>query len=352
MLADFHHASLLNSLRILFEDRYEGELYRPIGREWFDNGYWKVYDHPATVAQYLEVGGATPDNTQPLNEVEKTYYRDTIYLCKDIDSNMTNKAITYQGFMSMHFDLVIASLPQHIEPFRKLVNSHPAAPKLIYQIGNAWNITPEQESMVDGIISSAKTDYGGSKPYVEYHQEFGIYDFTEIKKQRKITSFVNCFSGDLMFADDFQLFEKVEKLIPNVQMKVYGGQCRDGCMHGSKEVAREMQESMFIWHTKKGGDGYGHIIHNAFAYGVPPIVKAQYYDGKLARELMVDGETCIIIDNLSAPEIVNKINYFLDFERLRLLSDGASSRFNKIVDWNKEADDIAEMLKRVLHEDY
>lgn len=40
VLADYHHHDLFESLAILFEDRLGWELYRPIGMEWFDEGYW------------------------------------------------------------------------------------------------------------------------------------------------------------------------------------------------------------------------------------------------------------------------------------------------------------------------
>lgn len=53
VLADHHHDDLYESLRILFEDRLGWELYRPIGTEWYTEGYWDVYNHPDTVTQYL-----------------------------------------------------------------------------------------------------------------------------------------------------------------------------------------------------------------------------------------------------------------------------------------------------------
>ena len=40
ILADFHHGDLFESHRLVFVDRFGWELCRPIGLEWFQEGYW------------------------------------------------------------------------------------------------------------------------------------------------------------------------------------------------------------------------------------------------------------------------------------------------------------------------
>lgn len=348
IFTDFHHAGLLQSFILLFEKRFGGKVYRPIGTEWFDKGYWKVYDHPATVEQFLGIGGATPDGTPPLNEVLTTSVLPdgtrTVYHCHDIDSGETNKAITFDGFMNTHIDYVIASLPYHIEPFRRLCDSHPSHPKLIYQIGNAWNIDEETEKLVDGIMASAKTNHPVDKPYIEYHQEFDLDVFKEYDGGRshfddlRITSFINCFNTAGHFAEDWQLFQRIEKQMPQYKFRSYGGQCRDGSMNGNQQVANAMHDSQFVWHTKNGGDGYGHIIYNTAAIGVPMIVKKQYYTGKMGEELMIDGETCITIDGLNDQEIITKISYYNDDNRYMNMRVNAYNNFYKKVDFQKEAE--------------
>src|SRR6185369_14397050 len=169
VLTDFHHAGLLQSLILLFENRLGGELYRPIGTEWATQGYWKVYDHPATVEQFLGVGGNTPDGTKKLNEVQGQP-TPGIYWCNDIDSGKINKAITLERFLDMPFDIVIASIPAHVEPFKKLCEIHPNHPKLIYQIGNSW--VPEA-AMAPNIMASAIINgIPEGINFISYHQEF------------------------------------------------------------------------------------------------------------------------------------------------------------------------------------
>lgn len=367
---------------MLFENRLGGQVYRPIGMEWAEQGYWKIYDHPATQAQFLAFGSATPDNTRPLNNVEglEVNYAAQLkpedytgelpkvpqhaprhYNCYDIDSGKTNKAITLESFFAMKIDFVIASIPQHIEPFRDLANRHPSKPKLIYQIGNSWNITPQQEALVDGILSSANIGWEkkNNPNFIQYHQEFdtGIFNpWVEGKEgqsyqgfdPKKITSFVNCFSTDGLFAHDWHLFQEVEKLMPEWEFRAMGGQCRNGSANGSRELAKEMLDSQFIWHTKLGGDGYGHVIHNSAAVARPLIVKKEYYIGKLADALIEDGETAIVIDGLSPQEIVKKIEYYSEPNRYHSMCHLVHSNFENVVNFDREFFRIKQFLENLL----
>lgn len=354
VFADFHHASLLNSLIMLFEGRLGGNLYRPIGTEWHTFGYWKLFDHPATVEQFLGIGGATPDGTEPVNDVVDEDAG--IYKCHDIDSGRTNKAITLNRFRLMPIDFVIASIPQHIEPFRRLCDEHPNHPKLIYQIGNAWNITDAQAALIDGIMASAniklnRTVHGHNGqplPVVTYHQEFDLRDFYFNPKENpflKISSFMNCFATDQLFAFDWALFQRIEAAMSDWDFKSYGGQCRDGAAHGSRELSEFMRNSRFIWHTKAGGDGYGHIIHNAAAVGRPLIVRKSYYQGKMGEQLMIDGETCIAIDGLSEAEIVSKILHYSEPERWQKMCNAVYENFKQVVNFDSEAEQIKRFLQ-------
>lgn len=348
VFVDFHHAGLLNSLIMLFEKRLGGRVYRPIGMEWAEKGFWKVYDHPATQQQYLAIGGATPDGTDPLNEV--VVADGSVFHCYDIDSDQTNRAITFEGFMKHDFDYVIATLPQHIEPFRKLCDMHPSHPKLIYQIGNSWNMTNEQTTMIDGLMASAKLNLVANKPYVSYHQEFDLSLFRPdptIVPTRAVNSFVNCFSVDGIFSADWQLFQRIEEKLKTsgFVFHCYGGQCRDGAMHGAKEVALAMQMGAFVWHTKVGGDGYGHVLHNAFACGKLVIARFSQYEGKLGRDLLVDGATAINIDTLSDDDIVRRIRESIDPFVYKTMCRNAYSRFKEIVDFDREEQEIRAFLE-------
>lgn len=342
VFTDFHHSGLLQSLILLFEKRLKGNVYRPIGMEWADNGFWNVYDHPATRQQYLSYSQKfiPLDGSRPLNQIENI--EKGIYYCHDIDSEQENKAISLETFKSLPIDFVIASLPQHIAPFKRLIKLYKPNAKLIYQIGNAWNVTEP----VDYVMASALVNIPAGTKAIVYHQEFDteVFNYRQPVPNNHITSFVNCFSTDQLFKEDYQTFLAVEKFMPDWTLRTLGGGCRDGVAHGSKGVADEMGDSRFIWHTKKGGDGYGHVIHNAFAMGRPPIVKMSQYKNKLAGQLMTDGETCIDIDGLSANQVVEKIKYHDEESRYNRLSINAYKRFTEVVNFEREAKEIKKFL--------
>lgn len=371
VFTDFHHASLLNSLILLFEKRLGGEVYRPIGKDWYESGYWKVYDHPATAEQFLGINGATPDGTEPVNTVEAISGRKDprtgkvitdIYHCHDIETGDTNKAINLDGFFARHFDVVIASLPQHIEPFRKLCNAHKSKPVLIYQIGNSWNIEPHLAHNLNGVMASASIVKDYPLPTVQYHQEFDLNMFRYEQPlqgklpisgnptqwpEKVINSYVNCFSEASIFQMDWTIFRLVEEKMTDWLFRSYGGQCRDGACHGIEELSESMRNSRFIWHTKYGGDGYGHILHNAAACGRPLIVRKEYYLGKLAEPLLIDGETCICIDGLGVGEIIEKIEHYNAPDTYLELCQKMRKKFNEVVDFSKEFTHICEFLHKV-----
>lgn len=352
IFTDFHHAGLLHSLILLFEDRLGGEVYRPIGREWYNEGYWHVFNHPDTVGQYLDIGGATPDGTPKLNEVEsvtgETLSVAQYYNCYDIDSGFTNKAITYDGFLNLDFDIVIASIPDHIEPFKKLTMIHPNRPKLIFQIGNAWTTGAGQ---ADNIMASAVIhNVPENINFVSYHQEFDLQTFYPQfnDPDKNIYTFVNAFNNMDHYKNDWALFQQIENLMPDYSFKSFGGQCRDGVKNGADQVADAMRSARWIWHTKAGGDGYGHIVHNAPAVGRPLIVKKDYYRGKMAEPLLIDGVTCITIDGLSPEQIVKKIEHFNVDHRYKRLQRQAYKRFTEIVDFDKEEKEIRKFLDQLI----
>lgn len=364
VFVDFHHASLLNSFILLFEKRLGGNVYRPIGMDWATQGYWRVYDHPATQEQYLGIGGATPDGTPPLNDVDAYdslgQVTRGIFNCQDIDSGLTNKAITFNAFMSMPFDIVIDSLPQHLESFKKLCELHPSKPKLIYQIGNQWDVM--DTTITKNVMCSALIQPGyvpQKVNFISYHQEFDTSLFHPdealtgidlsgnnilVSPAKNIYSFVNVFYN----FPDWSLFEEVERLLSDFTFRSYGGQCRDGAAHGSKELADKMREARFIWHTKAGGDGYGHVLFNTAAVGRPLITKKSYYSGKLGEKLMIDGETCINIDNLTVNEIVDKIKYYSQPELYKKMSERVYQNFTEQVNFDKEEQEIRKFLDRLV----
>ena len=345
----FHHAGLLNSLIMLFEGRYGGNVYRPIGMEWHHEGFWAVYPHPDTARQFLsfDQGYRPVDGTPPLNLLVETNNarmdQQEVFYCRDIDSDQVNKAITLDTFKTMPIDIVIASIPAHIEPFKRLIREYKPNAKLIFQIGNAWSADVEgvQNVMASAIVPEVPPTIN----FVEYHQEFDLRIFAKMAPvpDKVITSLINVHHD----MPDYSLFLHLEKAMPEWKFFSYGGQGRNGSMNGSRAVAEAIRASRFIWHVKAGGDGYGHILFNTAAMGRPCIVKKSYYAGKLGEKLLIDGETCIDIDGLDHSEIIAKIEKYNEQGAYEQMCKNVYQNFKQNVnfadDFNRICNFIAEL---------
>lgn len=335
VFADFHHAGLFESLRILFVDRLGHELYRPIGESWFDMGYWKIAEPygnaPDTIGQYLGINDEAWDAFKNLNG--NYVLEDRVYHIFDFDEKCHHKAITLETFRDMEFGIVIASIPSHILPYRRLIERFQPNAKLIYQVGNDWGwmgVPSVKNVMASAIIPRVPEDVH----YISYHQEFDldIFHKGEPHRQKNAYSFIHCMSG---YPDWGGLLE-LEKAMPDYDFKFFGASCRDGCVGGIEGVADKMREAMWIVHVKAGGDGYGHAIHNAFAVGRPLIVKAGYYRGKLAEPLLTDGVTCVDLDNRSPQGARDMIRTIMAEGRYEGMVDACRERFDRHVNFDEE----------------
>lgn len=351
VFTDFHHGSLLQSLILLFESRLGGMVYRPIGLEWFEKGFWKINDQKDTAEQFLGFGSVPKDGSPALNNVDLDLNQEIFIVEDTIDGK--NKAITFDAFFKIDFDILIASIPAHIVPFQKLAEMHPNHPKLIYQIGNSWNIPGG--AGVKNVMASA--EIGGIPDdinFIKYHQEFDLKIFYPtipviLKRTDKIVSgsvnsFVNCFNTDQLFSEDWKLFQDIESLMPSWEFRSFGGQCRDGNISGARALAEKIRDSRFVWHTKKHGDGYGHILHNAAAVGRPIITSRNDYRDKLGDSLLIPDVTCIDIDGLSTGAIVEKILHFSDPEEYSKMCRAAYWNFKAMVDFDAEQQAIESFL--------
>lgn len=352
ILVDFHHSTLLQSLIMLFEQRLGYKVYRPIGQDWFNEGYWKINDSAETAAQYLSLDQSfvPKDGTPALNKMVDQDLFDGespetgVYYCGYPEYGEVNRACTLEFFKNNDFDLVLSSIPQHIEPFKKLAEE--AGAKHIFQVGNDWDF-----ELLHGLNVMASTRPRRAPDDVNvifYHQEFDTQIFRprRIKPNKKIYSFVNILQNHTQAWDDFQ---KLELLLERkgFEFATFGGQCRDGNINGPQALADKMAEAMLIFHVKDGGDGFGHIIHNAYSVGRPVIVRSSQYKGKLAQELFAPG-TCIDLDTMSIPEAANVI-VRLSHSPIQLvrMHTKTSERFRELVNYEVEAERIEQWLQTI-----
>ena len=339
VLTDFHHNSLLRSSVLLFENRLGMNVYRPIGLDWFHEGYWAINDQLSTAKQFLDFENQIiVDNTPPLNVIKDQ--SDGIYNVYDPGNVSTHKGITLESFKSRKFDYIIASIPEHIPLFQRLIQEFQPQAKLIVQIGNNWN-----PAIFKGlnVLGSVKPGNIQDANVIYYHQEFDteIFKLKEHKVSNNISSYINLLQELPIGWKDFIYLESQLK---ELSFKSYGGQCRDGNMNGANQLADSMHNDDFVFHVKDHGDGYGHIIYNAYACGKPTIVRSSRYTNQLAQELF-NKDNCIDLDMMTIEDAVHKIKEVYNHKDvLDQMSINANKSFKNNVDFAYESEKISNWL--------
>lgn len=347
IFSDMHNLGLYQSLQFLFEKRLGGELFRPIGIEYFNEGYFRLAEpygnNPATIAQFLEVNSNTPDGSPRLNDAKKV--QDGVYEFGDPTTDYTNKGITLEAFKNTKFDIIIASIPQHIEPFRQLIQKYQPDAKLVFQCGNIyWDKSVDYSKVPNLLASVKKFDVPSTCNSVFYHQEFDLEVFKPQGKKGKkqIVSFVN----DLPHMGTLGTYMELKSLMPEFEFKSYGIGCDNGIITGTQNIANIMNESYFGVHLKTNGDGFGHILYNWFACGKPVIINGNDYQDKLGGELLTDMETCIDIDKRSVYDVI-KITKEMRPLQYEYMCQQVHQRFKDCVDYDKEEVKIREWLDKL-----
>lgn len=339
VLTDFHHNSLLRSFVLLFENRLGMNVYRPIGLDWFHEGYWAINDQLSTAKQFLDFENQIiVDNTPPLNVIKDQ--SDGIYNVYDPGNVSTHKGITLESFKSRKFDYIIASIPEHIPLFQRLIQEFQPQAKLIVQIGNNWN-----PAIFKGlnVLGSVKPGSVQDANVIYYHQEFDteVFKLKEHKVSNNISSYINLLQELPIGWKDFIYLESQLK---ELSFKSYGGQCRDGNMNGANELADSMHNDDFVFHVKDHGDGYGHIIYNAYACGKPTIIRSSRYTNQLAQELF-NKDNCIDLDMMTIEDAVHKIKEVYNHkDALDQMSINANKSFKNNVDFAYESEKISNWL--------
>lgn len=325
---DFHHSDLFKSFKLLFEGRLGHKVFRPIGNEWFTEGFWKIAEpygnNQGTVDQFLKPYSTPSDGTRPLNE-------------------QLDDCLTFEQFKNHSIDVIIATIPAHIQAYSRLIREHKPSAKLIYHIGNiGWhNDIPWKE--VNNIMASVKAfPVKESKNVVFYRQEFDLNIFqplSGVEISDLIVSFVNCLPQP-------HKYEELKKLLPDYEFGAFGAACPDGVINDLSTIAAIMHTAKFGYHNKPEGDGFGHIIHNWMAIGKPIIVNLNDYKDKLAGELLEDGVTCIDLD-LGVENTANRIKNMSDLEYIDMINN-VRRKFKEVVNFGEDAYNVRNFLNNLI----
>jgi len=313
IFADLHHGDLYYSFYLLFEKRLGFKLYRPIGLEWFHEGFWKIgdpYPDPMdTALQYLNLTPEGEDSVflnhfkgDPEFEKEKD-----VYYCWQETQHFHHRGITLEKFKEMNFDIIITSFPGHEGVYSRLRDEFQPSAVLISHLGN--NLQKTKVKHVMASIDPRTVILRDDQKVVFCRQEFdmSLFNYLPIDPVKKKIISV----GHNLITKD--LFLKFEKALPEFEFKMYGINCRDGVLHTLNEIAYEMKSSTFGWMVRgpRFGDGYsGHVFLNWVKTGRPLIVRSSDNVKLPPSSLVFHNENCIDLSVVDFETAVGMIREF------------------------------------------
>jgi hypothetical protein len=343
IFSDLHHEDLFYSFQLLFEKRMGAELYRPIGLEWYTEGFWAIFPHVDTAKQYLDTSAIPPVNIHGVSVTEEhgegawinknnSLAQEGIYFVPDKQhlNGLPHKAITLEYFKQNKFDILLCSIPAHLPLWNKLKQLYQPQAKVIFQAGNNWGYIDCKNLLT----SSVSTTNRGHQVY--YHQEFdtSVYKPGAFKNKKSIVNLQH-------LAQSAKHLQLLESALQDWDVKIHGAGNRDSPCP-SLLLPEVLQQAGFLWHVKVGGDGYGYNLHQAAACGTPLIVNSQYINGTTAEALCRWGETAIDIKGKSTEAI--KLEILHCYEKYDEISSKTYSNFNEKVDFDKEYKDILNFM--------
>ena len=368
VLMDYHHHDLWESMELLAQ-RLGWDLYRPIGMDWYEQGYWnheRKWHGDAIARQYLTPWGSDY-HLHGFDAEGKRTERAGRFTRYDRSHQRFQNLVTLEAARSEHWDIVLSSLAHNHEGFARFASEVGATFGL--QIGNVrFSETDMAEDRWDlaafGLVSGLMP-VTPPKPHVVYHQEFSVHDsiiadrpgFTYVPPPRgerfRISSFVQCYPETewayAWMTDSAAASRELDWRVYGAYGQAPADEYAAGNIDECHEVARAMRASDVAWHAKRWSDGYGHVIHNWFAVGRPVFGFEAYYRDQLAGALWVDGVTSINIESRNRDEIVRLLRHLRDDEDAHLrMCEAAAARFREIVNFDAEAEQIRAMLSAVL----
>ena len=340
VFCDLHHSDLYWSLHALFERRLGWRLFRPIGREWFDAGFWKIAEPygnpPDTIHQYLGTT-AKPWGVGCLNS--NPIARDGYFEVADPShDNFTHRAMTFDQFRDARFDLIVSCYgPSHDVAYDRLRDLYQPQAERLAQMGNVF-----QKTHCKHVIHSAPYVPEPWQHALYYHQEIDralFYPTAPDPTTRKITSCVNLLPHR-------EIFDAYKAALPDVEFRAYGASCPDGFLLGAKSVAEKMREANLGWHIKPH-DGFGHTAMGWMASGRAVVTRMDEIReyGHDAPRLFVPGETCIPVDGVRAA-LGRSVRRGLGSSMA--LGENAARRFDEVCNYAAEEVEIRQFLEGVI----
>jgi hypothetical protein len=348
VLADYHHHDLWESLELLCA-RLGWTLYRPIGMDWFEQGYWnheRKWHGDAIARQYLEPWGSDLPLLTRLGHGHRL----------DASHGRYQHIVTLPAARDLRPDIVISTLAHNHEGMARFASEVGATFGL--QIGNvrfgAQDMAEDRWDLATFGLVSGRMPVEPPKPHVVYHQEFavGAYNAPPRLDPFRVASFVQCYPE----SPTYGALTTLAPDAPEFSWRVYGAYGSaplDGYAAGNIGVCADVTEAMrasdIAWHAKAWSDGFGHVIHQWFAVGRPVFGFEGYYRDQLAGPLWIDGVTSIDIERRSRDEVLAELRRIREDEDRHLrMCEAAAARFREVVNFDEEEQAIRALFAQVL----
>lgn len=358
VFVDYHHSGLLYSLHLTLEKRFGWKIYRPIGMEWFNRGFWDIAkpygNNPETVKQFLSLNpNQQPiDGTPPLNNVRFRNPGQTHYRIEDAYHGYDQKAMTFQQFMEADIDIIIGSIPDHWLTYKRLRDQFKPKAKVVAHMGNMFDELSSMlnEGIIDNLMAStltfqvftpARLDSSHPITLVNYYQEQPVVPFEPSHDSHSISSYAHVMPK-------VELYERYKAAMPDYKWRSYGSANSDGWMHTLTDLYASMQQDAFVYHVKPGGDGYGWNWHSAFMLGRPILTNFSDYKDKLGGQLFSEGITGIDLEKRGVAENVALIRKLVDDGTYREMGKQANKRFTDCVNYDHEADKLMRFFSNLI----
>ncbi len=243
--------------------------------------------------------------------------------------------LTLEAFKKMEFDIVLASIPQHIAPFKKLIQKYQPQAKFIFQAGNNWGGLP-----VENLLTSATLTHStiSNNNHVFYHQEFdtNIFKPGPCKNIKSIIHLQH-------ISNQHQDIEELMKHLPGWECSIYGAGMKLGAAP-SLEIPRLLRDHGFLWHVK-ANEGYGYNMHHAFATGKPAIV-ALNQNKNMTPGLMYTKNMTVFDARVAKQVLADKLMKAADDYEMH--TKAVLALFKERVNFDQDEIRIRQFLKRLI----
>jgi len=341
VIADYHHPGLFQSLMFLFEKRLGYELYRPFGKEWVS------YLLPSPISRDPEIGNDVHRHIIRLLETP------SFLTATDPDKIRTlsvpmGRMITLKEAMERKEEIRFVIASQHDTQYHlaRFVQDICPHAKLIRQCGNPNEHVTTTKNVLSSDLLTYNHFFYSDYHKILYHQEFhSVYYFAPFPGYNygRVHQYINWAHQDERNREFYLWFKALCEPI-GIKCYEHGQGGEDGEFDYHIDLARSIRRSQFVL-SHKWWDGYGMLVHNAYACGRPVICFEEDYRDKLAGELMTDMETAVFISS-DEGETQNKIQEAS--EKVEEMQRNSYKRFKEMVDFDKEEKRIRGWLKELL----